>query len=209
MYNNVYFLYISRIKLIEMYLLIDNYDSFTYNISQYLGELGVNVHIERNDKVKIDYIFKKLSPKGIIISPGPSTPQNAGICIDLIKHSFVKKIPLLGICLGHQAIGVAFGGKVILANKIYHGKTSKIKHNKKDLFYKIPSPFLATRYHSLIIEEKTLPKDLKITAKTEDGIIMGVSHKLAPIFGVQFHPESISTENGYSIFKNFLEYYNE
>ena len=192
-----------------MYLLIDNYDSFTYNISQYLGELGVKVQVLRNDQIKVNNIFKNFSPKGIIISPGPSTPQNAGICIELIKKSFKRKVPLLGICLGHQAIGVAFGGNVILAHEIFHGKTSKIIHNKKNLFFNIPNPFLATRYHSLTIEKKTLPKELEITAKTEDGIIMGISHKSAPIFGVQFHPESISTENGYSIFKNFLDNHNE
>jgi len=189
-----------------MYLLIDNYDSFTYNISQYLGELGQKVFVKRNDEVKIEQIFEKISPKGIIISPGPSIPQNAGISIDLIKECFTRKLPLLGVCLGHQAIGVAFGGKITISKKIYHGKVSKILHNEKEIFKKMPNPFLATRYHSLIIEKETFPDDLEITAHTEDGVIMGVNHKYAPIFGVQFHPESIATEYGHSIFKNFLEY---
>ena len=186
-----------------MITLIDNYDSFTYNLVQYLGDLGVKTQIYRNDKITVDQIFAE-KPKGILISPGPSDPDHAGICLDLIKAAAERNTPLFGVCLGHQAIGQAFGGKVIKAKPV-HGKTDNIKHKGESVFKNLPSPFEATRYHSLIIEKKTLPKTLKITAETSDGIIMGVMHKTKPIHGVQFHPESVATQNGHAILKNFID----
>ena len=189
-----------------MILMIDNYDSFTYNIVQYIGELGANVKIFRNDEITLDEI-KKLKPKKIIISPGPCTPNEAGISIEVIKY-FGDSIPILGICLGHQSIGQAFGGKIISAKKIMHGKTSKIIHNNDKIFKEIANPFEATRYHSLVIEKETIPKCLEIIAWTnnsEDDEIMGVKHNKFPIYGLQFHPESILTKSGQNILKNFLD----
>ncbi len=186
-----------------MILLIDNYDSFTYNLYHYLIQAGANeVLVKRNDEITIDEI-KKLNPKGIVLSPGPCSPNEAGICLQVIEK--LKGIyPIFGVCLGHQAIGQAFGGNVVKTHPM-HGKISEIYHEKKPLFQNIPSPFKATRYHSLIIEKETCPSDLEITAQTKDGIIMGVTHKKYKIFGVQFHPESIASEHGHQIFRNFLE----
>jgi len=186
-----------------MILLIDNYDSFTYNLAQYLGELKQKVCVVRNDKIDIAGI-NKLKPKYIVISPGPCTPKEAGISCNAILN-FYKKIPILGVCLGHQCIGHAFGAKIVRAKKLMHGKTSKIYHDKQDIFKNIASPFTATRYHSLIIEEKSLPNFFKITAYSEDDVIMGIRHKRLPLFGVQFHPESILTIQGRKILKNFLQ----
>jgi anthranilate synthase/aminodeoxychorismate synthase-like glutamine amidotransferase len=185
-----------------MILVIDNYDSFTYNLVQYLGELGVEMEVARNDKITIDEI-KDLKPDAIVISPGPCTPYEAGISIGVIKNFYVS-VPILGVCLGHQAIGVAFGGRVIKAPVIMHGKVSEIYHNNSSIFTNLPNPFKATRYHSLIIEKGTLPNCLEVTAWTSDGLIMGVRHKEFPVFGVQFHPESIMTEFGKEILKNFV-----
>lgn len=188
-----------------MILMIDNYDSFTFNIVQYLGELGADVLVKRNDEISIDDILT-LSPSKIIISPGPCTPNEAGISIDLITQ-FKDKLPILGICLGHQCIGQAFGGKIIQAKKIMHGKTSKITHFGDLLFEGINKEFIATRYHSLVIEDKTFPECLKVTAESnEDGVkeIMALKHKELPIFGLQFHPESILTTEGKTILSNFI-----
>jgi anthranilate synthase/aminodeoxychorismate synthase-like glutamine amidotransferase len=185
-----------------MILVIDNYDSFTYNLVQYLGELGVEMEVARNDKITIDEI-KYLKPDAIVISPGPCTPYEAGVSIDVIKNFYVS-VPILGVCLGHQAIGVAFGGRVIKAPVIMHGKVSEIYHNNSSIFTNLPNPFKATRYHSLIIEKETLPNCLEVTAWTSDVLIMGVRHKEFPVFGVQFHPESIMTEFGKEILKNFV-----
>ena len=191
-----------------MLLMIDNYDSFTYNVVQYLGELGADVQVYRNDKITVDEI-KKLAPERIVISPGPCTPNEAGVSIETIK-AFAGKLPLLGICLGHQSIGQAFGGKIVHANKIMHGKTSMIYHSDEGIFKGLVSPYEATRYHSLVIEKASLPDCLEVTAwtKTESGEvdeIMGVRHKEYAIEGVQFHPESILTEHGYDLLKNFLQ----
>ncbi len=191
-----------------MLLMIDNYDSFTYNVVQYLGELGADVQVYRNDKITVDEI-KKLSPERIVISPGPCTPNEAGVSIETIK-AFAGKLPLLGICLGHQSIGQAFGGKIVHANKIMHGKTSMIYHSDEGIFKGLASPYEATRYHSLVIEKASLPDCLEVTAwtKTESGEIdeiMGVRHKEYAIEGVQFHPESILTEHGHDLLKNFLQ----
>jgi anthranilate synthase/aminodeoxychorismate synthase-like glutamine amidotransferase len=186
-----------------MILLIDNYDSFTYNLYHYLIQAGEKeVLVKRNDEITIDEI-KKLSPRGIVLSPGPCTPNEAGICLDVIEK-LQGIFPIFGVCLGHQSIGQAFGGKVIKTYPM-HGKISEIFHNKKNLFKNLPSPFKATRYHSLIIERATCPTDLEITAETKDGIIMGVAHKKFKIYGVQFHPESIASEHGHQIIKNFLD----
>ena len=188
-----------------MLVLIDNYDSFTYNLVHYFEEIGERVKVFRNDEVKTKDIFN-LNPDYIVISPGPSTPKNSGICIDLIKeNASLKKVkPLLGVCLGHQAIAEAFGANVIQSGKPIHGKVSKINHNKSNLFKNIENPFNATRYHSLIVENKSLPSTLEITATTDDQIIMAIQHKKHPIFGVQFHPESIATNFGHELLKNFL-----
>ncbi len=186
-----------------MILLIDNYDSFTYNLAQYLAELGEKVKTYRNDKIDMEKI-EKLKPSKIIISPGPGTPLSSGISCEVIKR-FYRRIPILGVCLGHQCIGYVFGGKIVRASKIMHGKTSLIYHKGKNIFKKIKNPFLATRYHSLIIERKSLPHNLIVTAWTDDGIIMGIKEKKSLLFGVQFHPESILTEEGKKILKNFLE----
>ena len=186
-----------------MILMIDNYDSFTYNLVQYLGALGQNVKVFRNDKITISKI-KKLAPKKIVISPGPGRPEDAGVSCKVIKE-FAGKIPILGVCLGHQAIGFAYGGKIVGAKKLMHGKTSMIYHNQKTIFKGIPNPFEATRYHSLVVERKTLPSCLEITARTKEGEIMGLKHKQFPLWGVQFHPESILTKTGKDILANFLK----
>ncbi|MEW6118025.1 MAG: aminodeoxychorismate/anthranilate synthase component II [Nitrospirota bacterium] len=185
-----------------MLLMIDNYDSFTYNIVQYLGELGEDVRVYRNDKITLREI-ETLDPDRIVISPGPCTPKEAGISIDVIKH-FGGKIPLLGVCLGHQSIGAAFGGEIIRAPYLMHGKTSVIHHDGKTIFHNLPNPFEATRYHSLVIRKESLPDCLEVTAWTADGIIMGVRHKEFIIEGVQFHPESILTTAGKDLLRNFL-----
>ena len=186
-----------------MILMIDNYDSFTYNLVQYLGELGQRVLVYRNDVLTLKDI-KKLNPSKIVISPGPGRPENAGISCELIKE-FCGKIPMLGVCLGHQAIGYCFGGKIVQAKRLMHGKTSKIYHHKAGIFKNIPNPFLATRYHSLLVEKKSLPSCLEITAWTAEFEIMGLKHKAYPLWGVQFHPESILTKSGKAILDNFIK----
>ena len=186
-----------------MLLMIDNYDSFTYNLVQYLAEIGQEVEVVRNDKISIEEI-NKLNPKYIVISPGPCTPNEAGISLSLIE-AFKGKIPILGVCLGHQSIGQAFGGKIIHAQTIMHGKTSKISHNNKGVFMGIKDPFIATRYHSLVIDRESLPDCFDITAWTDDNEIMGIKHKELAIEGVQFHPESILSEHGHDLLKNFLD----
>jgi anthranilate synthase/aminodeoxychorismate synthase-like glutamine amidotransferase len=185
-----------------MILMIDNYDSFTYNLVQYLGELGEELQVYRNDKIKIKEI-EKLNPSKIVVSPGPGTPKDAGISKEVIKI-FAGKIPILGVCLGEQAVGEVFGGKVIRADKLMHGKTSKINHDGKTIFKDLPNPFNATRYHSLILEKKSLPDCFEISAWTDDNEIMGIRHKEFKIEGVQFHPESILTEAGKKLLANFL-----
>ncbi len=186
-----------------MLLVIDNYDSFTYNLVQYFGELGAEMEVHRNDQITLDEIREK-APSRICVSPGPCTPTEAGISCDVIRE-FGKDIPLFGVCLGHQSIGQVFGGDVIRADELMHGKTSLIHHEGKSVFAGLESPFEATRYHSLIVKRDTLPDSLEVTAETEDGIIMGLQHKEFPIHGVQFHPESILTASGKKILKNFLE----
>jgi len=186
-----------------MILMIDNYDSFTYNLVQYLGELGQNIKVVRNDKIAIEAIMR-LEPKRIVISPGPGRPEDAGISCEVIKE-FAGKIPILGVCLGHQAIGYVYGGKIINAKKLMHGKISLIYHNQKAIFRGIPNPFEATRYHSLIVERKSLPRCLEIIAWTKDDEIMALKHKNYPVWGVQFHPESILTNAGKDILANFLK----
>ncbi|HEY1464526.1 MAG TPA: aminodeoxychorismate/anthranilate synthase component II [Terriglobales bacterium] len=190
-----------------MVFVLDNYDSFTYNLVQYLGELGADVEVRRNDQVTVDEI-EALHPERIVVSPGPCTPQEAGISIDLLRH-FAGKVPLLGVCLGHQGIGAAFGGRVIRAPHLMHGKTSEVQHDGKTIFKSLPSPMTATRYHSLIVEEKSLPADLEVSAYTteRDGTktIMGLRHKKYPVEGVQFHPESVLTSEGKKLIANFLK----
>jgi anthranilate synthase/aminodeoxychorismate synthase-like glutamine amidotransferase len=186
-----------------MVLVIDNYDSFTYNLVQYLGEMGVKLEVRRNDEISLDEI-RALKPGRILVSPGPCSPRESGLSNDIIRTFSREGVPIFGVCLGHQCIGHTFGGNVIVNFRMMHGKTSPIKHNGKDLFAGMPSPFLATRYHSLVIERKSIPDCLEITAETDEGEIMGVKHKQLPIWGVQFHPESILTENGRTILKNFL-----
>ena len=185
-----------------MLLLLDNYDSFTYNLYQYLSQLGAKVEVVRNDKTSIEDI-EKMQPEKILISPGPSTPENAGISNDVIKH-FGSKTPILGVCLGHQCIGYSYGGEVIQAIKIMHGKSSLIHHQGEGIFTGMPSPFSAIRYHSLVINDNNLPDCLEVTARTENGIIMGLRHRQYPVEGVQFHPESFMTEAGIEVLKNFL-----
>ncbi|OGX37565.1 MAG: anthranilate/aminodeoxychorismate synthase component II [Omnitrophica WOR_2 bacterium RIFCSPLOWO2_12_FULL_50_9] len=187
-----------------MILMIDNYDSFTYNLVQYLGELGADLKVYRNDALTLVQI-QRMHPDRIVISPGPGRPEDAGVCVDLIRE-FVSKVPILGVCLGHQAIGYAYGGNIIRAQRLMHGKTSMIQHNQKGIFQGIENPFEATRYHSLVIERETLPHCLEITAWTtdKDREIMGVRHKQFPLWGVQFHPESILTKAGKDILRNFL-----
>ena len=183
-------------------MLLDNYDSFTYNLAQYLGELGCALEVHRNDKISVDEIARK-KPEAIVISPGPCTPREAGISVELVKE-LAGKIPILGVCLGHQAIGEAFGGKVVRAKEIFHGKTSEIFHDGGTIFRELPKPFTATRYHSLIVEKKSLPRELEISAETSDGTIMGLRHRKVRVEGVQFHPESVLTGVGISLLKNFL-----
>ena len=185
-----------------MVLVIDNYDSFTYNLVQYLGEMNVELLVRRNDQITLDQI-RELKPERILVSPGPCSPRESGLSNEIIR-TFGPQLPVFGVCLGHQCIGHTFGGNVIVNHRMMHGKTSPIKHDGKDLFVGMPNPFAATRYHSLVIERKSLPACLEITAETDEGEIMGVRHKEFPIWGVQFHPESILTENGRRILKNFL-----
>jgi len=186
-----------------MLLMIDNYDSFTYNLVQYFGELGEEVGVYRNDEITLEEIAR-LKPARIVVSPGPCTPNEAGVSVPLIQK-FAGKIPILGVCLGHQSIGQAFGGRIVHAKQLMHGKTSAIHHNDVGVFKGLPNPFQATRYHSLVIERASLPDCLEITAWTDDGEIMGVRHKTLAVEGVQFHPESILTEHGHKLLQNFLE----
>jgi anthranilate synthase component 2/para-aminobenzoate synthetase component 2 len=186
-----------------MILVIDNYDSFTYNLVQYLGELGAELTVLRNDQITVTEI-ESLAPERIVISPGPKTPSEAGICLDVIK-TFSGRVPILGVCLGHQAIGQAFGGRVIRAPELMHGKTSLVSHDGKTIFSGLPSPFSATRYHSLIVERESLPACLEISATAPDGLIMGLRHRTMRVEGVQFHPESILTEVGKDLLANFLQ----
>ncbi len=185
-------------------LMLDNYDSFTYNLVQYFGELGADVHTHRNDQITIEEI-EAMQPDRICISPGPCTPAEAGISVDVIKH-FAGKVPILGVCLGHQAIGAAYGGDVVRAREIMHGKVSPITHRGTDVFAGLPSPFTVTRYHSLAVARDTLPDCLEVTAETDDGEIMGLRHKTLPVYGVQFHPESVLSEHGHALLKNFLNH---
>ncbi|HEY5038659.1 MAG TPA: aminodeoxychorismate/anthranilate synthase component II [bacterium] len=185
-----------------MILVIDNYDSFTYNLVQYLGEMGADIKVVRNDEIKVAEILA-LKPDHVLISPGPCSPKEAGISVDVIKE-LAGKIPILGVCLGHQSIGYAFGGEIIRAKQLMHGKTSKISHDGKGVFKGLPNPFQATRYHSLVIKRETLPECLTVTAESEDREIMGVRHKTLAVEGVQFHPESILTESGKALLHNFL-----
>jgi len=185
-----------------MILLIDNYDSFTYNLAQYLGQMGATLEVRRNDQITLEEI-EELAPERIVISPGPCTPKEAGISVELIRR-FAGKMPILGVCLGHQAIGEVFGGRVIRAPKIMHGKTSEIRHDGKTVFRNLPQGFIATRYHSLIVERKSLPRELEISAETADGTIMGLRHRKLQVEGVQFHPESVLTEVGFRLLENFL-----
>ena len=186
-----------------MVLVIDNYDSFTYNLVQYLGEMGVAMQVHRNDQITIPQV-QALNPERILISPGPCSPRESGLSNDIIRE-FGPRIPLFGVCLGHQCIGHCFGAKVVVNSRMMHGKTSLIHHNGRDLFEGMPNPFVATRYHSLIVERDTLPDWLEVTAETEEGEVMGLRHKTHPIHGVQFHPESILTESGRTLVANFLK----
>ncbi len=187
-----------------MLLLIDNYDSFTYNLVHYLGELGADVVVKRNDKISVDEAMN-MGAEAIVLSPGPCDPAQAGICLDLTKAAADAKKPLLGVCLGHQSIGEAFGGKIVRCNEIVHGKTGEMRHDATGLFAGLDSPITATRYHSLIVERETLPECLVVNAELEDGTIMGMHHKDLPMHGVQFHPESIKTEHGHKLLENFLK----
>lgn len=186
-----------------MVFILDNYDSFTYNLVQYVGECGEATCVLRNDQTTVDEV-EGLHPSHVIVSPGPGTPGEAGISVKLIK-AFAGKVPVLGVCLGHQAIGEAFGGKVVRAPKLMHGKTSAIEHDGKTIFRNVPSPMTATRYHSLIVEESSLPSALEVSARSEEGVIMGLRHKEVPVEGVQFHPESILTQQGLELMRNFLQ----
>ena len=186
-----------------MVLVIDNYDSFTYNLVQYLGELNAPLEVHRNDQITLDQI-RELKPDRILVSPGPCSPRESGLSNDIIR-TFGPLVPVFGVCLGHQCIGHTFGAKVVVNYRMMHGKTSLIRHNGRDLFEGMPNPFAATRYHSLVVQRDTLPDSLEVTAETEEGEVMGLRHKTLPIWGVQFHPESILTENGRQILKNFLK----
>jgi len=187
-----------------MLLLIDNYDSFTYNLVHYLGELGAEVVVRRNDALDVGAAMA-MRPEGIVLSPGPCDPDRAGICLELTRAAAEARLPLLGVCLGHQSIGQAFGGRIIRHEQIVHGKLGTITHNRRGVFAGLPSPFRATRYHSLVVDRNSFPEALEITAQTEDGAIMGLAHRALPIHGVQFHPESIASEHGYALLKNFLD----
>jgi anthranilate synthase component 2 len=191
-------------KNCHMLLLIDNYDSFTYNLVHYLGDLGAEVDIRRNDAISVQDAIA-LNPAGIILSPGPCDPDQAGICLPLTKAAAGAGVPLLGVCLGHQTLGQAFGGKIVRADDIVHGKMGQMHHTGKGVFAGLPSPFAATRYHSLVVERATLPDCLEITAELEDGTIMGLQHRELPLHGVQFHPESIRSEHGHKMLQNFLD----
>jgi anthranilate synthase component II len=186
-----------------MIILIDNYDSFTWNLYHFLGDLGAETVVHRNNKISIGQVLSA-RPRAIVLSPGPCTPNEAGICLELIAKA-PEHVPILGVCLGHQAIGQAFGGKVIRAPHLMHGKLSEVRHKAKGIFAHVPDRFAATRYHSLIVERESLPHSLEVTAETEDGIIMGLQHKTKPIHGVQFHPESIASEHGHALLRNFLQ----
>ncbi len=186
-----------------MYMLIDSYDSFTYNLFHYFQELGADVLVVRNDQITVDEVMAR-APEGIILSPGPGRPDNAGILPGLIPAA-AGKIPVLGVCLGHQAMAQAFGGRIIRAPQLMHGKTSAIYHTGASIFQGLPSPYTATRYHSLIVERESLPACFDVTAETEDGVIMGIAHRDYPLYGVQFHPESIATEHGHALLENFLK----
>ncbi|MDO8878545.1 MAG: aminodeoxychorismate/anthranilate synthase component II [Pseudolabrys sp.] len=186
-----------------MIILIDNYDSFTFNLVHYLGSLGADVVVHRNDKISVDEVMA-FEPEGVVLSPGPCTPNEAGICLDLIDKAS-DTIPILGVCLGHQAIGQALGGKVIRAPQMVHGKLSQITHDATGVFRGINGPFQATRYHSLIVERASMPRELKVNAETADGLVMGMRHESLPLHGVQFHPESIASEHGHLMLRNFLE----
>jgi anthranilate synthase component 2 len=187
-----------------MLLLIDNYDSFTYNLYHYLGELGAEVVVHRNDALDVQQAMA-LNASAIILSPGPCDPDQAGICLALVAAAAETRVPLLGVCLGHQAIGQAFGGRVVRAREIMHGKMGTIRHGGAGVFRGLPSPFQATRYHSLIVERDTLPEALEVTAETRDGTVMGLQHRSLPVHGVQFHPESIASEHGHALLRNFLD----
>ncbi len=188
--------------MLEMLVVIDNYDSFTYNLVHYLGELGGDCRVFRNDAIAVEELLA-LGPRGIVLSPGPGYPEGAGICLDLVKKA-AGAIPLLGVCLGHQAIGQAFGGRIVRAPKLMHGKLSAIHHEGDGLFEGLPQDFEATRYHSLVVERESLPKMLQVNAETDRGVIMGLAHREWPVFGVQFHPESIASEHGHALLANFL-----
>ncbi len=185
-----------------MLALIDNYDSFTYNLLHFLGELGAKVMVWRNDAITVAEVLDR-SPEAVVMSPGPCDPDRAGICLEMVDQG-AGRVPMLGVCLGHQAVGQAFGGRVIRAPYVMHGKLSAIHHNGEGVFAGLPSPFEATRYHSLVIERDSLPDCLEITAETDDGVVMGVAHRELPVYGVQFHPESIASEHGHALLKNFL-----
>ncbi|MDO5147496.1 MAG: aminodeoxychorismate/anthranilate synthase component II [Eubacteriales bacterium] len=187
-----------------MILLIDNYDSFTYNLYQYMGIFRQDIEVVRNDKITIEEVHRK-NPDRIVLSPGPKSPAEAGICMDVVKH-FYDKLPILGICLGHQSIGAAFGANIVHAKELMHGKQSSIVHEGKGIFAGVPSPMKVARYHSLAVDESTLPSEFEILAKTEDGEIMAMEHREYPLIGIQFHPESIYTDHGKKIIENFLEY---
>ena len=185
-----------------MLVVIDNYDSFTYNLVHYLGELGADCRVFRNDAISVDEVLA-LQPRGIVLSPGPGYPQSAGICLDLVKKA-ADSVPMLGVCLGHQAMGQAFGGRIARAPRLMHGKLSAIRHDGEGLFKGLPQGFEATRYHSLMVERDSLPDDLHVDAETDQGVIMGLRHRERPVFGVQFHPESIASEHGHALLANFL-----
>jgi para-aminobenzoate synthetase component II len=187
-----------------MILLLDNYDSFTYNLVQYLGELGEQIEVRRNNEVTVEEIESKLRPAKIVISPGPGTPNDAGVSLEVIER-FAGKVPILGVCLGHQAIGQTFGGRVVRARELFHGKKSEVDHDGKTIFQGLKQPFSAGRYHSLIVEQKTLPKVLEVSATTSEGVIMGLRHRELKVEGVQFHPESIMTTEGKNLLANFLK----
>ena len=186
-----------------MFLLIDNYDSFTYNLFHFLGELGAEIEVRRNDALSADEALA-MKPQGIVLSPGPCDPDRAGICLDLVAAAAAREVPVLGVCLGHQSIGQAFGGKIIRAPVCMHGKLSPMRHQGQGVFEGLPSPFGATRYHSLTIEREGFPEVLEVTAETDDGVIMGLRHRELPIHGVQFHPESIASQSGHALLANFL-----
>ncbi len=190
-------------KAVAMLLLIDNYDSFTYNLVHFLGELGAEIEVRRNDALSVEAALA-LQPAGIVVSPGPCDPDRAGICLDLVRAAAAARVPLLGVCLGHQTIGQAFGGRIVRAKVPMHGKVSTIRHDGRGVLARVPSPFRATRYHSLVIAPDSLPDCLEVTATSDDGLIMAVAHADLPIHGVQFHPESIATEHGHALLANFL-----